>query len=44
MSLRDNVFPIFGDDVLRFLTLGAIKFGVVFTLTLTRDLKVKYAS
>jgi AAA family ATP:ADP antiporter len=39
MIIRDNLFPIYGDDVVRFFILGAIKFCVIFSLTLTRDLK-----
>ena len=36
---REAVFPIYGDDIVRFFVLGLIKFCVIFALTLTRDLK-----
>jgi len=39
-ALRDAIFPIYGQyEVTKFLSLGAIKFFVVFVLTLTRDTK-----
>lgn len=38
-KLRAAVFPIYGDEVSKFLLMGAIKFFVIMALTLTRDTK-----
>ena len=37
--LRQTVFPIYGDEVKKFLLLGSIKFFIIMALTLTRDTK-----
>ena len=38
-KLRAAIFPIYGDEVSKFLLMGAIKFFVIMALTLTRDTK-----
>lgn len=38
-KLRAALFPIYGDEVRKFLLMGAIKFFVIMALTLTRDTK-----
>ena len=38
-KLRNVLFPIYGQDVAKFLLVGAIKFFVIMALTLTRDNK-----
>ncbi len=38
-KLRDALFPIYGDEVIKFLLIGSIKFFVILALTLTRDNK-----
>jgi hypothetical protein len=38
-KIRNTIFPIYGPEVKKFLLMGAIKFGVIMALTLTRDTK-----
>lgn len=38
-SIREAIFPIYGNEVRKFLLMGAIKFFVIMALTLTRDTK-----
>ena len=38
-KLRQTVFPIYGEEVKKFLLLGSIKFFIIMALTLTRDTK-----
>jgi hypothetical protein len=38
-KIRNTIFPIYGSEVKKFLLMGAIKFGVIMALTLTRDTK-----
>lgn len=38
-KIRRTVFPIYGDEVTKFLLIGSIKFFVILALTLTRDTK-----
>lgn len=37
--LRNALFPIYGEEVRKFLLIGSIKFFVILALTLTRDNK-----
>jgi AAA family ATP:ADP antiporter len=37
--LRQTIFPIYGEEVKKFLLLGSIKFFIILALTLTRDTK-----
>jgi hypothetical protein len=36
---RNAVFPIYGREIKKFLSMGMIKFLIVFVLTITRDIK-----
>jgi hypothetical protein len=38
-GLRHAVFPIYGQEIVKFVLIAGIKFFVVFVLTLTRDTK-----
>ena len=38
-KLRRTIFPIYGEEVKKFLLLGSIKFFIIMALTLTRDTK-----
>jgi len=38
-KLRQTIFPIYGEEVKKFLLLGSIKFFIIMALTLTRDTK-----
>ena len=38
-KVRQTIFPIYGNEVRKFLLIGSIKFFIILALTLTRDTK-----
>jgi AAA family ATP:ADP antiporter len=38
-KIRTTIFPIYGNEVKKFLLIGSIKFFIIMALTLTRDTK-----